>query len=358
MQHRRFGLLGMGVLFTTAVAMGVVGCQAEGSSSGPSGPGGTGGSGASTTSTSGDGGSAPGVGGSTNVGGGGEGGEGGGTAADPPDASIPDINTGAIPSGAKVTVRGAVAMSSKYLVSRGSSGSCLWGVYLSAPGLTEVAPHTGIIALSYGTNATTGSNGQLYCPILGQVPAGDSFPDDVAPGDVLDVVGEASSFLLNQCSQQAPENNPSQIPQRQLAKVSKVTVTGSAPVPTAKLLTGADVAKLVSPTDAAFHGQWAGAKVRIEGVSRVDANAPDDYLYVSLGQGVPRLEIARNVWYRAQSSDACRSRTSFPVNHSFDHLEGFSSIDFCSWKLLPGDKCADYAPRDVSCGAVTDCTPD
>ncbi|EYF03531.1 hypothetical protein [Chondromyces apiculatus] len=359
MQHRQFGLLGMGVLFSSAILASVMaGCQAESSSSGPGGPGGTGGSGAGTTSTStSDGGGTPGTGGTGNVGGGNEGGGGGTTQPDPPDATIQDIASGVIPAGVDVTVRGAVAMSWKFLVSKGSSGSCLWGIFLSAPGLTETAAYSGILALSYGTNAVTNEQGQDYCPILGQAPAGDAFPDDVAPGDVLDVVGESDSFLLTTCATQPPGNNPSQIPQRQLAKVSKVTVVGTATVPEPHLLSAEDQAKLSSPTDAAFHNMWAGVKVQIQDVTRVPAPSGGTYLYVGLGAGIPSLEVTRKAWYRPLTTDVCHKDAMFSETQAFDSIEGFSAIDFCSWKLFPADKCADFVPPSTDCGTTTTCNP-
>jgi hypothetical protein len=49
---------------------------------------------------------------------------------------------------------GVVAMSSKFLVSKSSTGECTWGVFVSAPGITQAAPYTGILALSVGSPAT------------------------------------------------------------------------------------------------------------------------------------------------------------------------------------------------------------
>ncbi len=85
--------------------------------------------------------------------------------------------------GAQVTLPGVVAMSQKFLIAKSSSGECIWGAFLSAPGFTVKAPYSGILATSVGSPAVAvNGSAAKACPVpqLGQA-AGDAFPDDVAP---------------------------------------------------------------------------------------------------------------------------------------------------------------------------------
>lgn len=361
MRSRDVGLLGLGALCAVALSMGAGGCQPEGNSSlptGPGGPGGITGAGGGGTGTSvGEGGSGGEAGAATTGSGGG-----GGT-GEPPAAqvvTIEEITTGAVGDGVDVEVQGVMAMSHKFFISKGGSGSCLWGVFLSSPGDGETEPYSGILALSYGTMAVTQEGGETYCPKLGQEPVGDAFPDDIKPGDVLDVAGETSYFLLDQCATQPAEANPSQVKQRQLAKIARATKVGETTPRSPHLLTGDDVARLSSPTDAAFHDMWGGVKVKIENVSPL-AVMPivDMYGALRLDMGdSPSLEVRRNVYYRPVSENFCHKHAQFASDVTFDWIVGFSSISFCTWSLLPNDKCADFMPSSVDCSGAASCPPD
>ncbi|XYI01291.1 hypothetical protein ACMHYB_16660 [Sorangium sp. So ce1128] len=369
MRSRDVGLLGLGALCAVALSMGAVGCQPEGNSSlptGPSGSGGTtgeGGSGAETSSGDGAGGGGGEAGTATTGSAGG--GEGGGGTGDPPPpparvATIEEITTGTVGEGVDVEVKGVVAMSHKFFVSKGGSGSCLWGVFLSSPGDGETEPYSGVLALSYGTMAVTQDNDESYCPKLGQEPVGDAFPDDIKPGDVLDVAGRTSSFLLDQCATQPAEVNPSEVKQRQLANVARATKIGETTPRSPHLLTAADAAKLSSPTDVEFHDMWGGVKVRLENVSPL-ATMPvvDTYGTLRLDMGdSPILEVRRNIYYRPYSQNFCHEHAQFESGVTFESIKGFSSISFCTWSLLPHDKCADFSPSSTDCGGATTCPPD
>ena len=58
----------------------------------------------------------------------------------PQVVTIQDITTNVVGPKVAVTVKGVVAMSHKFLVSQSkSTNSCLWGIFASAPGLSETA---------------------------------------------------------------------------------------------------------------------------------------------------------------------------------------------------------------------------
>jgi len=395
MQRSGLGLLGFGALFAAALAASAVGCRDDSNSSGSDGPSGPGGTGAGSTTSSGDGGSGSGTGGTMNTGGGGQGGSGGG-GMELPVVTIQEITSGAIPSGVDVEVHGVVAMSPKYMVSQSNSGSCLYGVYISAPGLTETEPNSGVLAISYGSMATTGSDGNLYCARLGEDPAGDAFPDDVKPGDVLDIVGETSHFLLSFCGDACGDttctadelacyNNSacmehrcwedcsadplpyaeSQVKQRQLAKVSKVERTGTGPVPVPHALSADEMLKLSSGTDQAFRDTWGGVKVRLTNVTPVPWSTGKVVNFGSIVadtdpsvMGVSKVQIGNDIYYRgyAPMDQFCHKSPVFDTaTITWNHVDGFVTLDTCTWTLQAVDMCADFDPASSSCMGATSC---
>ncbi|WP_437817898.1 hypothetical protein [Sorangium sp. So ce1078] len=308
--------------------------------------------------SAGDGGSGGEAGAATtgSAGGGGDGTE------DPPAArvvTIQDITTGEVGDGNDVEVQGVVAMSRKWLVSSSKrSGSCLWGVFLSAPGISVTEPNSGILALSYGTRGVTDDQNNVICPNIEEDSAGDAFPDDVKPGDVLDVTGRTSYYSPADCDEQPPEANPTQVKQRQLANVAKVKLVGTAPIPEPHVFSGEDIAKLAAPTNPDgenFHDAWGGVKVRVAGPlspslqgemgSQTVVGAYGNITL--LGSG---LRVGDKMYYVRGSTNACHEAPDYP-NTEFEwaHIDGFSTLDYCTWSLQPSNKCADFDPAGKDC---------
>lgn len=328
----------LGAGFGVIVSMGALaGCRSDGGD----------GSGAGSSTSSGPGTGGGGVGGSTSEGG--STGEGGGTivGCEGPEQTVQDITTGAVGPGVKVSVNGVVAMSQKWLVSKSSTGSCLWGVFVSAPGLTTTGPNTGLLALSYGTPAAIPEGGNTaFCPVLGVEPAGDMIPDNVKPGDVLDLVGVTAVFPNPpNCNAPNPDN---QVGMLQLGQVCKAELKGTAAVPAPAVLSGADAAKLASTTDKAFHDQWGAVKVRLENVA--DDNVGDvvgDFGVIKLANGV---EVGNKISYRGYlaSSNQCHASLEYTTpGMTFTRIDGFHYLNFCSWGLQIDDKCADLDPPSM-----------
>lgn len=283
-------------------------------------------------------------------------GAGGGAPCEGVEATIADVTTGVVGPGVKVAVK-AVAMSQKFLVSKGSSsGSCLWGMFVSAPDITETAPNTGMLVLDYGFNATVEPGGtDAYCPRLGIDEIGDDIPDDVAPGDVLEIIGETAKFLLDNC---ATETNGSTVGQFQLAKSCKVERTGTAPVPTAHLLSATELEDLADPGKDAFKDQWGGVKVRVENVTAVpgaNGGAVGDYGVITLNEG--GLEVGDKIYYRGylKTDNFCHAAPIFDQTLAFNAIEGFGYLDYCTWRLTPNDKCADFDPSSEDCNGALTC---
>lgn len=274
------------------------------------------------------------------------------------DATISEITKGDIGPGIDVKVSGVVAMSQKFLVSKSSTGSCLWGVFLSAPDLTTTEAYSGILALSYGFQAEIPEGGdKAYCPRLGIDPAGDKLPDDVQPGDVLTLIGETDNFLLSNC---AGEENGSEVPQRQLSKVCSAEKTGTAAVPAAAVISGDEVEDLSSAVKADFHDKWGGVKVAIEDVSAAPVDGESvlgDFGIITLDEG---LEVGDKLYYRGYfADDVCKEGPVFTTSEesfTWNTIEGFSYLNYCTWGLQPNDKCSDFDPQSADCEAET-CAP-
>lgn len=331
-------LVGLGLVIAA------VSCRSGGDGDSPSDDAGAGGEGAGQ------------VGGGQNQGGNGEGGIAG---CEGPEATVQEVTTGAFGQGSKVSVNGVVAMSHKWLVSHSkTSHNCLWGVFVSAPGLAETGPNTGMLVLSYGTKASIPpGETQEYCPRLGQDPTGDKIPDNVKPGDVLDLVGVVDRFPdPPECTAPDPINK---IGMLQLNQVCKADVVGQTTPPTPKVLSAAEIAKIssVDEADNTFHDQWGGVKVRIEnaGVTPEAGAVVGMYGIIHLANGV---EVGDKIYYRGYSNNICHEGPVFsdPMM-TFDRVDGFHYLSWCTWGLQTNDKCADFSPRSEDCTADV-CQPD
>lgn len=258
-----------------------------------------------------------------------------------------------------VVVKGAVAMSTKFLASKSSSGSCLWGVFVSAPGLTTTGPNTGILALSYGTPASApDGGGTAYCPTIqaGQ-PAGDSFPDDVGPGDVLDLYGETDSYIPTACSSGDAGPGASMVPGIQLSKVNQVVrTTTKGPVPTPAVLSTSDLATLAAGSDATWLNSWGSVRVQAQNVTVMpyQNNLTDTYGHMFLSNGI---EVGDKLYYvgYVRKSDVCYSGPVYPTSSpTFNSITGFIYLDYCNWSIAPSDKCHDLDPASEDCASMYD----
>jgi hypothetical protein len=354
--------LGTGTLtFVLAAASGLAGCQNGGSG----GTGGTGGEGASSTTgtntTSSSSGNNTTTSSSTSSS---TGSSSSGTGGAPQTATITDITKGTIGPKVAVEVKGVVAMSRKFLVSQSkSTGSCLWGVFLSEPGISTTAANSGILALSYGTPAVIPDGGtKAFCPVIEKGdPAGDGFPDDVKPGDVLDVTGKTDSFIQMACGSQPGDST---VPQVQLANVTKATKTGTASVPTPHELSPDEFTSFAGQTDSDFYKKWGGVKVRLKDASPVvvtpDGGAPSivgDFGIITIqGQG-SNLRVGDKAYYQGllnSLKDPCHEGPKYADNTTtFTKIDGFVYLDFCTWSMEPSNRCVDFAPPSDDCGTET-----
>lgn len=340
----------------------------------PDGSGGSGNEGnttnvssSSSSSSTGNGGTG-GAGGESSTGGGGS-----GAACDGAVVTVEQITNekaaGAVGKGSPVKVMGAVAMSQKFLVSKSNSGTCLYGFFISSPKITETAPYSGIMVVSKGANAIipAGQN-TAYCGKISNRFAddplpGDSIPDDIKPGDIVNVTGVADYFLLNACAQQM---GGSQVAQRQIAYACAVERTGATTPPTPHAFTTPeDVAKLASSTDTAFHDQWGGVKVRVgvesTPVPQMDPGGGPGMVVVGkfgiINLATSNLNVGDKVYYRGYDKQACFSGPMFSdLNIKWTAIDGFNYLNYCTWDLEPDNKCVDFNPASEDCTGIT-CPP-
>jgi hypothetical protein len=265
--------------------------------------------------------------------------------------------------GVKLPARleGVVATSQKFLVSQSNSGTCLWGVFVSAPGLAEAQPYSGIMLVSKGIPAAIPPGGnKAFCPKLsnykpGDPAPGDAIPDDVKPGDVLNVTGVVDEYIPASCGNLPTDSKQ---PQRQLAFTCKVDKTGTAAVPAPHVFSDpGDIAKLADQADAAFHMQWAGTRVAVKNVKPEPQPDPAGGANpVVVGKfGVIKLqgsglEIGDKIYYRGYEQNGCYKAPVYSdLNMTFNEIEGLHYLNFCTWGVQPNNKCADFDPASQDC---------
>jgi hypothetical protein len=264
-----------------------------------------------------------------------------------------EITTGLIGTSVTVELRNVVVMSQKFLIAKSnSSGSCLWGLYVSAPGLTTTAANTGLLLTSYGTNATIPDGGtNSFCPRLGLEPTGGVLPDAAKPGDVLTVSGTTQKFVAANCTGVASGF--------QLLATS-VTANGTAAVPAPAVLTSTDVAKLSVNSDQAFHDAWGNVKVTLQGVTTTPQSGSFTDAFGNFFVSGGALQVNNRLYFRSAlaATQVCHARPQASnATTTFTSMTGFNALNFCAWTFDVNDKCADLTPSSTDCPSATACVP-
>lgn len=279
-------------------------------------------------------------------------------------ATIYDVTKGVVGQNLKVKIDGVIAMSPKILISHSkSSGNCLWGVFVSAPKteggqqLLETAANSGIIVLSSGNPIDI----SMPCPT-----GTDAIPDDVAPGDVLDIVAKTDSFLPdfvpnNPCGTKATDSD---IPTLQLSDACQAKrQPNKAAVPTPHEFGPDELAAMAGqhkadPGAEAFHTAWGGVKVKVKEWSPHiwPANGANPET-VAGPFGIVRIaphdaEIHDGLYYENKSMELCETGPKWAdLNVKFEFVQGFHYLDYCTWSISNLDKCADFSPQSDDCAA-------
>jgi hypothetical protein len=352
-------------------------CQSSDSNSGnPTGGFGAGGSSQGGTAGNGTGGTGQPAGGAAQGGGGpGEGGANpaGGSAGAPGGecggeaVTIADLNQyvgdPALKPQARLT--GVVATSQKFLVSPSKSG-CLWGVYVTMPG--EAAEYGSIQLVTKGAVPTAGANGSTVCST--DADKSGIIPNDIAPGDVVNVSGFISEFLSNSCGM-VPDGGAMANPkpaaaQRQMTPISCMEVTKGGGVATPHVADAALLDQLAAGTDEALLRKWSGALLTLQGALTAKQDPSDTF---GMGQAVSNhgaiflnessIVVNNGIYYNDITCTGPKDPTkkyTYALDTAFTSVTGIFSLNFCTWQLSVRTKCGDIAPTSPACSGE-DCPP-
>ncbi len=253
--------------------------------------------------------------------------------------TLDEIHSGRVHGGVAVSVGKLVASSQKFLVSEAKSGSCLWGAFAATP--THVGIGSGLFLVSFGAPHAEGA----VC-----APGSDGLPDDLTPGDSLDVEGTLDEYAPAACDGIAPA-------QQLRIDVACPARRGSAGAePEAAVIDRALADRLAAGKDSQLLRDWGGALVRLDNASALqdadDADAVFPFGVVRLEQTA--LEVHSRLYYFDLSEGGPRASAKAPHYRyptTFRSITGVVFLDYCSWVLAPRDRCADLSPASEGCTA-------
>ncbi len=271
---------------------------------------------------------------------------------------VREIADGTVSTGTDVELESVVATSQKFLVAKSSSGSCLWGMFVSADA-ASAAELGGVMIASYGAPAAAAANAELEpC-----VPGADAIPDDVAIGDLLSIRGKTEIYRPTWCANASPLG---QIRVRALpaCPVKKLGST-TPPAPVGIDLETAN--QLARGTDAQVSGgrpsaglpdgaslqALASVVVRLTGVSGKRDGTSADIVgaYGTIRLNETELEVRDKISFGSVGSVSGGTDKSpkFAFPTAFSRIDGLVFLEYCDWVLAPRDKCKDYDPPSADC---------
>ena len=371
----RSSVPGLLVASTLALTFGLPACQSDepekkatpsvgqggtGGTGGTSGKGGTGGTGAKG-----------GTGGSGGAGGDEAGGSGtGGSGTEDPcagtDATLQQINNpaaeGAIKPNQRVKVAGIVVTSHKFLA---SASSCLWAVTATMPG-DDTQEYGSIQVVAKGNPALVGDGDEKGpCP-MGEGEAGP-IPNDIKPGDIIDVTAFAAEFLLKSEGTCDGVKNPQPVLGQKQLEINTTKIpnecfvrTPGDAVPAPHPFTAAEATAFAEGKNVDdINSKWSGALITLQGPLKPKQSAkPADYpspeaavsKFGDLLLTETTLTINNNVVYQditgAGPKDAAK-RVCWPLTTTFDSITGLGLIDFCTYSLSLRTVTGDVKPESA-----------
>lgn len=240
--------------------------------------------------------------------------------------------TAIVNDGVKLT--GVVATSIKYRTRnpKNPGDPCQFAVFVADANAT-FQPWSGIQVISYGKNAEARDGGGVTCPI-----GTDFIPEDVKPGDLLDLVGTYTEFgpTADTCGKGTPALPPP-LPakQPQVFKVCELTKKGAGtlPVPADVTPSQLETKALDAGTAADEVLKWTGGLVRIK-----DVTSDSALTYGNFKVAGSTLEVTNTIYYRGAATSPTVAK-----GDTFTSITGVSLLDFCTWTLAPS-KCTDMVP--------------
>lgn len=251
--------------------------------------------------------------------------------------TLDEIHSGRVRGNVAVALGPLVASSQKFLVSEAKSGSCLWGAFAAEPGRRGAG--SGLFLVSFGAPHAEGE----AC-----APGSDGLPDDLRPGDSLQVEGRLDEYAPAACDGTAPA------PQLRIDAACPARRGAPTDPPEAAIVEPELANRLAAGKDAQLLREWSGALVRLDHVSALrdadDGDAVFQFGVIRLEQSA--LEVHSRLYYFDLSAggprDASKApRYGFPA--AFGSVTGVVFLDYCTWVLAPRDRCADLSPPSEGC---------
>jgi hypothetical protein len=358
-------------------AVGIAACQEESSSTTPSGPGAGGSSAGGSSNQGGSSTTQGGTAGTSNPAGGtaGSGAGTGGTSSGDPcggeEKTLQELNQAKAPLPEnRLRLKGVVATSRKFQVSTSASG-CLWGVFVTAPG-ASVVEYGSMQLVTKGAPPETTADGDTVCK-TDQASAGE-IPNDIQPGDVIDVSGFLDEFLLNNCGKPSTQDpnviNPKpEAGQRQIKDVSCIQkISSGAPPAPAEITDAATLTAIAQGknTDDLLY-KWSGALVKVTapltskqvpetGAKYFNCSAVSGFGDINFEQ--TELTLSNTLYYNDLTCAGPRDnnkRYDFQHPATFTSVTGIFALDFCTWQLSVRSRCDDILPKSPSCDLAAEC---
>ena len=251
--------------------------------------------------------------------------------------TLEEVHAGRVRSGFAVSLPELVASSQKFLVSEAKSGSCLWGAFAAEPGRSGAG--SGLFLVSFGAPHEAGQACQS---------GSDGLPDDLTPGDRLEVQGFLDEYAPAACDGVAPAQ------QLRIDASCAARRLGSGDPPAAAPLDAALADRLAAGQDRELLRAWGGALVELEALSALqdpdDADAVFPFGVVRLAETA--LEVHSRLYYFDLSEGGprdARKAPAFAYPTQFERLRGVVFLDYCTWALGPRERCHDLAPPSAGC---------
>jgi hypothetical protein len=251
--------------------------------------------------------------------------------------TLEQIHAGRVRAGVRVSVGPIVASSQKFLASEAKSGSCLWGAFAADP--EKRGPGSGLLLVSFGAQREGGESCRADT---------DGIPDDLAPGDVLELEGKVDEYAPASCDGVARSLEFAIDPACGARRMQRVAPPEPYDV---------DVAlaeRLAAGKDAELLRSYSGALLRLHEVSAIRDEADGDAVF---SFGVVRLaetalEVSSRLYYFDLSQGGPKAavktpRFAYPT--TFRSVTGALFLDYCSWSLAPRDRCSDFDPASAGC---------
>jgi len=234
---------------------------------------------------------------------------------------------GTVDIGSRVSLTGVVATSPKFLASKGSTGDCLWGVFVSEP-VAQAVPYSGAFIVTLGTGATADASG-----VYGDCPTGtDVIPNDTIPGDVFDLTANLKSYVKSTC---ATSTSPAPAPEVRVADACNLRRTSAGKrVPTPA--TVADLTELSNAASETTHRKWTGVLIKLDNVTAQGGVGSTGSIQLTNGVRV------RDRIYQPKTA-------VFASGTAFVSITGISHLDVCTWSIEPRDPCTDFNPKSQNC---------